>query len=135
MLRQRRRAHPHIDSLARDGTRFELAVTNNPVCMPVRSCLLTGQFSRTCTGFLDHYKPGYWEDPNMDPEYPVEERSWMRDTTVAEALRAVGYETALFGKWHVQPAPHLLGFAPFSHACTTGTPDKHSSRTGGGVRS
>ncbi len=101
---------PHIDRLASQGTRFELAATNNPVCMPARSCLLTGQFSRTCTGFLDHLKPGYWEDPNIDWAYPLQERTWLRDTTVAEALRAQGYETALFGKWHVHPAPHLVGF-------------------------
>lgn len=38
---------PNIDRLAAEGVRFELAVTNNPVCMPARSCLLTGLMGRT----------------------------------------------------------------------------------------
>ena len=101
---------PHIDRLAREGARFELAVTNNPVCMPARSALLTGQFSRTCMGTLGNYSSGGSEDWSAIPGYPVQERSWLRDTTLAEALRDRGYETALFGKWHVQPAPHLVGF-------------------------
>jgi len=42
---------PHIDRLAKEGVRFDLAVSNNPVCMPARSALLTGQYSRTCMGF------------------------------------------------------------------------------------
>ena len=102
---------PHIDRLAREGARFELAVTNNPVCMPARSSLLTGQFSRTCMGRLSNYVQGDdEEDWSAIPEYPDQVRTWLRDTTLAEALRARGYETALIGKWHVQPAPHLVGF-------------------------
>lgn len=46
---------PNIDHLARQGIRFEHAVTNNPVCMPARSCLISGQYSRTCMGGLSNY--------------------------------------------------------------------------------
>ena len=31
---------PHIDRLAAEGVRFDLAISNNPVCMPARSALL-----------------------------------------------------------------------------------------------
>lgn len=96
---------PHIDRLAKEGVRFDLAISNNPVCMPARSALLTGQHSRTCMGFLTNYN-----DDDGLPEYPAQTRDWLRDTTLPEAFKAQGYETALFGKWHIQPAPHLVGF-------------------------
>ncbi len=96
---------PHIDRLAREGVRFDLAVSNNPVCMPARSALLTGQYSRTCMGFLGNHA----ESGSM-PEYPSQTRDWLRDTTLPEAFRAEGYDTALFGKWHIKPAPNLVGF-------------------------
>lgn len=31
---------PHIDRLAAEGVRFELAVTSNPLCTPARSSLI-----------------------------------------------------------------------------------------------
>ena len=96
---------PHIDRLAKEGVRFDLAVSNNPVCMPARSALLTGQYSRTCMGYLTNYSDG-----SELPEYPADNRDWLRDTTLPEVFKAQGYKTALFGKWHVQPAPNLVGF-------------------------
>ena len=100
---------PHIDELASRGTRFDLAVTNNPVCMAARSCLLTGQYSRTCQGFLGNYRGP--DDGEFElPEYPEDARRFLQDPTLAEQLVAIGYETALFGKWHIQPAPYRLGF-------------------------
>ena len=101
---------PHIDALAASGVRFDLAVTSNPVCMAARSCLLSGQYARTCQGFLGNYHPPGPDEWTRIPEYPEEERRFLRDPTLAEQLKAIGYETALFGKWHVQPAPCLLGF-------------------------
>ncbi|MCX7778533.1 MAG: sulfatase-like hydrolase/transferase, partial [Armatimonadetes bacterium] len=32
---------PNLDSLARKGTLFQIAVTNQPVCAPARACLWT----------------------------------------------------------------------------------------------
>ena len=43
---------PNIDRLAGNGVRFEIACSNNPVCTPGRSILLSGQYGRTCTGTL-----------------------------------------------------------------------------------
>ena len=96
---------PHIDQLAAEGVRFDVAISNNPVCMPARSTLLTGQYSRTCMGFLNNHS-----NSGDLPEYPTERRDWLPDPTIAEVFKAQGYETSLFGKWHVQPAPHLVGF-------------------------
>jgi len=41
---------PHMDRLAADGVRFEVACSNNPLCTPSRANLLSGQYSRTCNG-------------------------------------------------------------------------------------
>ena len=101
---------PHIDRLAAEGVRFTHAVSNNPVCMPARSCLLSGQYSRTCQGFLGNYSGARPADPSNLPEYPEDERRFLLDPTLPEQLKAVGYETTLIGKWHVQPAPLQVGF-------------------------
>ena len=69
---------PHIDALAARGVRFEHAVTNNPVCQPARSCLLSGQHSRSCIGHLgndsvDTAGKGWG---SLAPEFPERERPW-----------------------------------------------------------
>lgn len=73
--------------------------------MPARSCLLSGQFSRTCQGFLGNYSKKLPDGTSTMPEYPEEERRFLLDPTMPEQLKAVGYETTLIGKWHVQPSP------------------------------
>ncbi|MDA0334062.1 MAG: sulfatase-like hydrolase/transferase [bacterium] len=101
---------PNIDRLAAEGVRFEHAVSNNPVCMPARSCLLSGQYSRTCQGFLGNYSAQQADGTSTMPELPEDERRFLLDPTLPEQLRAVGYETTHIGKWHVQPAPPRVGF-------------------------
>ena len=43
-------ATPHMDRLAEAGVRFELGITNHPLCTPARAALLSGQYSRTALG-------------------------------------------------------------------------------------
>ena len=101
---------PNIDRLADAGIRFEHAVSNNPVCMPARSSLLTSQYSRTCMGELNNYAGRNVDGKVTLPEYPVQDRVHLRDPTLPEQLKTLGYETVLFGKWHIQPAPGIVGF-------------------------
>ena len=72
---------PNIDRLADEGMRF----TNFNVeysCVVSRIALLTGRYAvRTGEGYAAGMT--LWE------------------VTIAEALRSIGYSTALFGKWHV----------------------------------
>ena len=78
--------------------------------MPARSCLLSGQFSRTCQGFLGNYSKKLSDGTSSMPEYPEEERRFLLDPTMPEQLKTLGYETTLIGKWHVQPSPPQVGF-------------------------
>ncbi|MDH7601159.1 MAG: sulfatase-like hydrolase/transferase [Armatimonadota bacterium] len=89
---------PNIDRLAAEGVRFEIACSNNPVCTPGRSILISGQYSRTCQGTL------------VNCGEPVRERIQLPEPTLAEILKQAGYKTALVGKWHIAPAPEIVGF-------------------------
>lgn len=73
---------PNIDRLAREGTRFTRFYSGAAVCNPARACLLTGKYG------IHNGVKGYNDD------LPSSE------TTIAESLRELGYDTALFGKWH-----------------------------------
>ena len=115
---------PVLDRLAADSARFERFFVS-PVCAPTRASLLTGRhFLRTgvssVTGGLETMRPG--------------------ELTLAEALRARGYATALSGKWHLgahypstpagQGFDRSLGFAE-GHANNyfNATLDDHGSPT------
>jgi arylsulfatase A-like enzyme len=77
---------PHIDAFARDGVEFSRFYVS-PVCHPTRASLMTGRHTaRTFRNVSFH----------MDPE----------EVTVAEMLKAAGYKTAHFGKWHLGEEPH-----------------------------
>lgn len=99
---------PNIDRLAVGGVRFEQAFSNNPVCTPSRSSLLSGQYGRTCTGEIGNVAD--------DPPTPVRRR--LVDPTLPEALRGAGYQTALIGKWHIDPSPMSVGFDYSLHPLT-----------------
>ncbi len=73
---------PNIDTLAAQGVHFDQAVATYPLCCPARGSLLTGRYPH-------HAVPGH-EYP-LSPEIP----------TVADAFNEAGYDTAYFGKWHV----------------------------------
>lgn len=104
---------PHIDQLAARGIRFDTAVTNNPVCTPARSCLLSGQYSRTCNGVT-----GNCDDP-------VPERRHIPGTSLAECYRDAGYQTASIGKWHMPSRPDTVGF---EHWVYPTVPHRHRHR-------
>ncbi len=57
-----------------------------PVCAPTRAGLMTG---RHC------YRTGVWET------YRGGETLRLDEVTIAECLRDAGYETGIFGKWHL----------------------------------
>jgi len=78
---------PHIDRLAKEGVILESFYVQ-PLCSPTRSTLMTGHYP-THTGVYTVVRPGApWG-------LPLSER------TLPQALREVGYTTAICGKWHL----------------------------------
>ncbi|WP_169980652.1 arylsulfatase [Tautonia rosea] len=92
---------PNLDRLAAEGTRFTQVYAGSTVCAPSRCVLMTG------------YHSGHARIRGNDrvPLLP-------EDVTVAEALKAAGYQTALIGKWGLgEPestgVPNKQGFDDF----------------------
>lgn len=75
-------ATPNLDALAARGTVFRRFYTAAVVCAPSRAALLTGKYT---------IHDGVSRN---DADLPADE------VTLAEALKARGYATGLFGKWH-----------------------------------
>lgn len=76
-------ATPSLDRLAAEGTRFDRAYCQNPLCAPSRASLLTGRYSRNI-GIYD----------NM---HVLESNS----LTFPRVLGKAGYRTCLIGKSHL----------------------------------
>lgn len=101
---------PSLDRLAAEGVRFESAVSTFPVCMAARSVTLSGQYNRTCTGGIGNVHTPMPGGVIHFPQYPVAGRPHLKDPTLAEVLRALGYRTSAIGKWHIHSWPHDVGF-------------------------
>jgi len=81
-------ATPHLDKLAREGVELSQHYVA-PVCSPTRTGLLTGR---------------YWS--RFGVTSPQNNRALPWDTTtLPKALKTVGYETCLTGKWHLGSKP------------------------------
>lgn len=87
---------PAIDALAADGVTFTNAYVTAPVCSPSRAGLLTGRYQQR---FGHEGNPPLAGGPKSG--LPVEE------TLISDHLKAAGYTTAVFGKWHLGYEPHF----------------------------
>jgi len=90
---------PNLDRLCAQGMKFTDAYTNAPQCAPTRACLLTGRdVGRHGVWAVDRLR-GLEKFRKMEPP-PANIELPLSETTIAQALRAAGYATAMFGKWH-----------------------------------
>ena len=78
---------PGLDRLANEGMRFTNALTTNSFCTPARAAMLTGKYSHK-NGCLRLNQPF----DGTQQTYP-------------KLLQKAGYQTALFGKWHLLTQP------------------------------
>ena len=76
---------PNIDAMARrSGSMTNFYV--HPVCAPTRACLMTGRYNYR-TRVVDTWLGRAMMEPN--------------EVTLAEILGNAGYQTGIFGKWHL----------------------------------
>jgi len=127
-------ATPHIDSLAREGVRFDHGYAVSAVCTVSRAGLLTGrypwrfgvEFTPTPGAMArvaaDLYAaPGRPHPVLIDREAAAAAPKFSElgmpasERTIAEVLAARGYHTMHIGKWHLgstpQMRPNAQGFA------------------------
>ena len=83
---------PHLQRLAENGTVFQNAYCNNPVCAPSRFSMMSGRLSS---------KIGAYDNAS---EFPAS------IPTFAHYLRDLGYKTCLSGKMHFVGPDQLHGF-------------------------
>ncbi len=91
---------PQIDALAASGVRFTQAYSACAVCSPTRAALMTGKYPARLhiTDWITGEgapKNARFKIPDWQQHLPLEE------TTLAEALKKLGYATAHVGKWHL----------------------------------
>jgi arylsulfatase A-like enzyme len=81
-------ATPHLDRLAAEGMRFTDFYASQAVCSASRASLLTGCYSERVSilGAL-----GSTAEIGLHPD----------EETLADLLKARGYATGIFGKWHL----------------------------------
>ena len=94
---------PHIDRIADEGVKLTQFYVQ-PVCSPTRACLLTGRYA---------WKNGMEVRPTAESRHGM----LLDERTIAEAVREVGYDTWMVGKWHLGEwqRPHLPLQRGFDH--------------------
>ncbi|MFC5050421.1 arylsulfatase [Rubritalea spongiae] len=101
---------PNIDKLAAEGRRFTDAHSASAVCTPSRYGLVTGEYPM---------RAGLWGPCHPTSKLLID----TEQLTIADVLKNKGYETSVFGKWHLgfgekeadyskplRPGPQDLGF-------------------------
>jgi arylsulfatase A-like enzyme len=81
---------PEIDQLARDGIRFTHAYATSATCSPTRIGLYTGRYPSRLVAGLEEPLGTRDSHHGIPHDHP----------TLPSLLRADGYRTAMFGKWH-----------------------------------
>ena len=89
---------PHLDELASNSVNFKYFYVS-PVCAPTRASLLTGRYHQEVG--VRSVTNGY---ETINPEA----------VTLAEILKSAGYQTGIYGKWHLgeyyPSLPNAQGF-------------------------
>lgn len=93
---------PNIDRIANEGMLFQDVLCTNAICGPSRASILTGNYSNL-NGYYKNESGGKFD-----------ETQW----TFPQEFQKNGYQTALFGKWHLGTEPQ--GFDVFKYHNSAG---------------
>ena len=89
---------PVMDDLVSRGIKFTNAYAAGAVCSPTRVSLMTGQYpARNMIGLREPLRDSD-NSLGLSPQLP----------TLSSMIKEAGYETALFGKWHLGERPEFL---------------------------
>ncbi|MGB2129624.1 MAG: sulfatase-like hydrolase/transferase, partial [Flavicella sp.] len=95
---------PNIDRIAKEGAIFNNVHCVNALCAPSRATILTGKYS---------HKSGVY---TLREELNTKEAT----ATVPKLLQKQGYQTAVFGKWHIH-GDNLYGFDDYAITTAQGS--------------
>ena len=93
---------PNIDRIANEGMLFQDVLCTNAICGPSRAAILTGNYSN---------KNGYYKNESGGK---FDKTKW----TFPQEFQKNGYQTSLFGKWHLGTEPQ--GFDVFKYHNSAG---------------
>ena len=97
---------PRIDGLAASGMRFTQAYAACAVCSPSRAALMTGKYPARL--HITDWIPGEGAPKNSRFKLPDWQKHLpLEETTLATALKRLGYATAHIGKWHLGGGEYL----------------------------
>ena len=119
---------PNIERLAQRGLLFTNAYTAHPLCSPTRASIMTG-LDPARTGFISAagHVPNVVLEKRLPPQGPTNRKMRIptsvsrldpKYTTLAETIRAAGYVTGHFGKWHLGREP----YTPLQHGFDVDVP-------------
>lgn len=100
---------PNLDRLRRAGIQFTNAYAASPVCSPTRASIQAGQYPARLG--INDFITGHWR-PYEELTVPKNRTQYLPDSiiTIGEAMKAAGYATGYFGKWHLGwSSPYLPG--------------------------
>ena len=83
---------PNIDALAKEGVIFDNVFCNNSISTPSRASIMTGQYS------------------HMNGILTLDEKITEDQQYLAQEMKALGYSTAMVGKWHLGCEPSAFDF-------------------------
>lgn len=103
---------PNLDAMAGAGIRFDRFYSGAPVCSPTRGSALTGRHP---------FRYGiFFANADTGADSPSKYALPLREQTLPEYLKPLGYATGHFGKWHLgdfagekRSAPNDNGFDEF----------------------
>lgn len=116
---------PNIDLLAKEGTLFTNAYAAAANCAPSRACMLTGlQPSRHGIYTVTNSDRGHEKTRRLIP-IPTGTTVSEEIPTLGTALKDLGYDTGMIGKWHISNSPTQHGFDFNRGGCDWGHPKSY----------
>lgn len=98
---------PELDRMAAEGVRLTDFHSSGTVCSPTRTGLLTGRYQQ---------RAGIEAVIHPVADHPEHRKGLQKsETTFAEVLKQLGYETGLIGKWHQGYVHNSPDFHPQRH--------------------